>query len=79
MTEDKDNARSAEVNKSGHVKKVTVTTDNRIQAGFNSAQRKKAKFWTQNQFTNLMHNYQKNTPRFGNLPQDILFHLRLAE
>ena len=49
MTEDKDKAGSAKVNKSGHVKKVTITTNNRIQAGFNSTRRKKAKHWTQNQ------------------------------
>ena len=51
MTEDKDKAGSAEVNKSGHVKKVTIATNNRIQAGFNSTRRKKAKHWTQNQLT----------------------------
>ena len=56
MTEDKDKAGSAKVNKSGHVKKLTVTTNNRIQAGFNSVRRKKAKHWTQNQLTNQMHN-----------------------
>ena len=50
-----------------HWKKVTVTTNNRIQAGFNSARRKKAKHWTQNQFTNRMHSYQKNTNLFGNV------------
>ena len=31
MTEDKDKAGSEKVNKSGHVKKVTITTNNRIQ------------------------------------------------
>ena len=67
MTEDKDKAGSAKVNKSGHVKKVTITTNNRIQAGFNSTRRKKAKHWTQNQLTNRTHNYQKNTNLFGNL------------
>ena len=73
MTEDKDKAGSAKVNKSGHVKKVTITTNNRIQAGFNSTRRKKA----QNQLTNRMHNYQKNTNLFGNV-QNVLFHLRLT-
>ena len=67
LTEDKDKAGSAKVNKSGHLKKVTITTKNRIQAGFNSTQRKKAKHWTQNQLTNRMHNYQKNTNPFGNV------------
>ena len=33
----------AKVNKSGHVKKLTVTTNNRIQAGFNSVRRRRAK------------------------------------
>ena len=61
MTEDKDKAGSAKVNKPVHVKKVTITTNNRIQAGFNSARRKKAKYWTRNQLTNRRHNYQKNT------------------
>ena len=74
LTEDKEKAGSAKVNKTGHVKKVTVTTNNRTQAGFNSARRKKAKHWTQNQFTNRMHNYQKNTNLFGNV-QNVLFHL----
>ena len=37
-------------------KKVTVTTNNRIQAGFNFARRWKAKHWTQNQLTTRMHN-----------------------
>ena len=37
-------------------KKVTVTTNNRIQAGFNSARRWKAKHWTQNQLKTRMHN-----------------------
>ena len=32
LTEDKDKAGSAKVNKSGHVKKVTVTTNKKIQA-----------------------------------------------
>ena len=77
LTEDKDKAGPAKVNKSGHVKKVTITTNNRIQAGFNSTRRKKAKHWTQNQLTNRMHNYQKNT-KFGNV-QNVLFHLRLTE
>ena len=36
-------AGSAKVNISGRVKKVTVTTNNRKQARFNSARRKKAK------------------------------------
>ena len=63
----------------GACKKVTATTNNRIQVGFNSARRKKAKFWTQNQLTNWMHNYQKDARLFGNVPQNILFHLRLAE
>ena len=57
------------VNKSGHVKKLTVTTNNRIQAGFNLTRRKKAKHWTQNQLTNRMHNYQKNTNLFENVPK----------
>ena len=52
LTEDKDKAGSKKVNKSGHVQKVTVTTNNRIRTGFTSAQRKKAKHWTQNQLTN---------------------------
>ena len=56
---DRDKAGSAKVNKSGPVKKLTVTTNNRIKAGFNSVRRTKAKKWTQNQFTNRMHNYQK--------------------
>ena len=30
-----------------------------MQAGFNSVRRKKAKHWTQNQFTNRMHNYKQ--------------------
>ena len=30
LTEDKDKAGSAKVNESGHVKKVTITTNNRI-------------------------------------------------
>ena len=51
LTEDKDKAGSANVNETGSVKKVTVTANNRIQAGFNSARRKKAKHWTQNQLT----------------------------
>ena len=55
LTEDKDKAGSAKVNKSGHVKKVTITTNNRIQAVFYSIRRKKAKHWTQNQLTNRMH------------------------
>ena len=59
LTEDKDKAGSKKVNKSGHVKKVTVTTNNGIRTGFTSAQRKKAKHWTQNQLTNRMHNYHK--------------------
>ena len=66
------------VNKSGHVKKLTVTTNNRIQAGFNSVRRQKAKNWTQNQFTNRLHNYQKNTNFFGNV-QNVLFLLRLTD
>ena len=37
-------------------KKVTVTTNNRIQAGFHSARRWEAKHWTQNQLTTRMHN-----------------------
>ena len=78
LPEDKDKAGSAKVNKSGHVKKLTVTTNNRIQAGFNSVRRKKAKHWTQNQFTNRMHNYQKNTNLFGNV-QNVLFNLRPTE
>ena len=53
LTEDKEKAGSAKVNKTGHVKKVTVTTNNRTQAGFNSARRKKAKHWAQNQLTKL--------------------------
>ena len=40
-----------------------------MQAGFNSARRKKAKQWTQNKLTNRMHNYQKNTNLFGNFPK----------
>ena len=52
MTEYKDKAGSAKTNKSWHVKKVTVTTNNRIQEGFKSARRKKARHWTQNQLTN---------------------------
>ena len=60
LTEDKDKAGSKKVNKSGDVQKVTITTNNRIRTGFTSAQRKKAKHWTQNQLTNRMHiNYQK--------------------
>ena len=55
LTEDKDKAGSAKVNKSGHVKTLTVTTSNIIQAGLNSTRRKKAKHWTQNQLTNRMH------------------------
>ena len=44
----------------GAVKKLTVTTNNGIQAGrFNSARRKKAKHWTQNQFKHRMLNYRK--------------------
>ena len=43
LTEDKDKAGSANVNKSGHEKQVTITTNNRIQEGFNSTRRKKAK------------------------------------
>ena len=61
LTEDKDKAGPVKVNKSGRVKKVTITTNNRIQAGVNSTRRKKAMHWTQNQLTNRMHNYQKNT------------------
>ena len=76
--EDKDKAGPVKVNKSGRVKKVTITTNNRILAGFNSTRRKKAKHWTQNQLTNRMHNYQKNTNLFGNV-QNVLFHLRLTE
>ena len=68
----------AKVNTSGHVKKVIITTNNRIQACFNSSRRKKAKHWTQNQLTNRMYNYQKNTNLFGNV-QNFLFHLRLTE
>ena len=71
-------AGSAKVNKSGHVKKLTVTTNNRIQAGFNSVRRKKVKNWTQNQFTNRMQNYQKNTNLFGNV-QNVLFLLKLTD
>ena len=78
LTEDKDKVGSAKVNKSGHVKKVAIATNNRIQAGFNSTGRKKAKHWTKNQPTNRMHNYQKNTNLFGNV-QNVLFHLRLTE
>ena len=78
MTDDKDEAVSAKVNKSGHVKKLTETTNNRTQEGFNSARRKKAKHWTQNQLTNLKPNYQKNTNLFGNV-QNVLFHLRLTK
>ena len=37
LTEDKD--WFCKGNKSGHVKKVTITTNNRIQAGFNSTRR----------------------------------------
>ena len=44
-----------------------ITTNNKIQAGFNSVRRKKAKHWTQNQLTNRMHNCQKNTNLFGNV------------
>ena len=66
------------VNKSGHVKKLTVTTNDRIQAGFNSVRRKKAKNWTQNQFTNRMHDYQENTNLFGNV-QNVLFLLRRTD
>ena len=51
MTEDKDKAGSANVNKAGHVKKVTVTTNNRMQAGFNPPRRKKANHWAQSQLT----------------------------
>ena len=40
-----------------------------MQAGFNSARRKKAKQRTQNKLTNRMHNYQKNTNLFGNFPK----------
>ena len=69
LTEDQDEADSAKVNKSGRVKKVTVTTNNRIQAGFNSARRKRAKHWTQN---------QKNTNLFENV-ENVLFHVRLTE
>ena len=47
--------------------KVNQTTNNRIQAGFNSARRWKAKHWTQNQLTTQMHNYQKNTLLFENV------------
>ena len=43
-----------------------------------TAGRKKAKLWTQNQLTNRMHNYQKNTRLFGKV-QNVLFHLRLTE
>ena len=64
---DKDKAGSARVNKSRHVKNVTITTNNRIQASFNSIRRKKAKHWTQNQLTNRMHNYQENTNLIGNV------------
>ena len=56
LTEDKDKAGSPKVNKSWSVKEVTVTTNNRIQAGFNSARRKKAKHRNQTQLTNRMHN-----------------------
>ena len=52
LTKDKDEAGSAKVNVSGHVKKATVTTNNRIQAGFHSSRRQKARQWTQNQLTN---------------------------
>ena len=50
LTEDKDEAGSAKLNKSGHVK-----------ISFHSPHRKKAKHWTQNHLTNRMNNYQKNT------------------
>ena len=44
LNEEKDKDGSAKViYKSGNEKKVTVTTNNRIQAGFNSAGRKWAK------------------------------------
>ena len=39
MTEDKDKAGPAKVNESGYVKKVAITTNNRIPAGFNSERR----------------------------------------
>ena len=77
-TEDKDKAPYAKVNKSGHVKKLTVPTNDRIQAGFNSVRRKKAENWTQNQFTDRMPDYQKNTNLFGNVQND-LFLLRLTD
>ena len=78
MTDDKDEAVSAKVNKSGHVKKLTVTNNKRTQESFNSARRKKAKHWTQNQLTNRMPNYQKNANLFGNV-KNVLFHLRLTK
>jgi len=78
LIEDKDKAGSPKVNKSGGVKEVTVTTNNRIQVGLNSARRKKAKHWNQTQLTNRMHNYLKNTNLFGYV-QNVLFHLRLTE
>ena len=78
LSEDKDKAGSAKVNKSGHAKKGTVTTNKKIQAGFNSARQWKAKHWTENQLTNRMHNYKKNTPLFGNV-QNLLFHPRPTE
>ena len=53
LTEDKDETGSAKVNKSGHVKRVTVTTNNRIQAGFNSARRKKAKNYRKEKYKPL--------------------------
>ena len=40
LTEDKDKADTAKViNLAGHVKKVTVSTNNRIQTGLNSTRR----------------------------------------
>ena len=39
LPEDKDKAGSAKVINLGHVKKVTVTTNDRIQAGVNSIRR----------------------------------------
>ena len=56
LTEDKDKAGSAKVNKSGHVKKITVTTNNRIQAGFTEfSPAKEGEALDTKQLTNRMH------------------------
>ena len=60
--------REGKLKKPGHVKKVILTTNNRIQAGLILPDgRRIEKHWTQNQLTTRMHNYQKNTRLFENV------------